>query len=58
MTDTTPVLEAAMGPFAGLLAALKQIPNPRRRQGRHYLLPDLLLFLVLAVLEAIAESGG
>ena len=35
-----------MVPFAGLLAALEQIPNPRRRQGRRYPLPYLLLFSV------------
>jgi len=39
-----------MVPFAGLLAALEQIPDPRRRQGRRYGLPPLLLFSVLAVL--------
>ncbi len=39
-----------MVPFAGLLAALDQIPDPRRRQGRRYGLPPLLLFSVLAVL--------
>src|SRR3954465_11470984 len=39
-----------MVPFAGLLAALEQIPDPRRRQGRRYGLAHLLLFSVLAVL--------
>src|SRR5690242_6392370 len=39
-----------MVPFAGLLAALKWIPDPRRRQGRRYGLAPLLLFSVLAVL--------
>src|SRR3954468_8393954 len=39
-----------MVPFAGLLAALEQIPDPRRRQGRRYGLAPLLLFAVLAVL--------
>jgi len=39
-----------MVPFAGLLAALKEIPDPRRRQGRRYGLAHLLLFSVLAVL--------
>src|SRR3954451_20511132 len=39
-----------MVPFAGLLAALKEIPDPRRRQGRRYGLAPLLLFSVLAVL--------
>ena len=42
--------EAAMVPFAGLLAALEQIPDPRRRQGQRYGLAPLLLFAVLAVL--------
>ena len=39
-----------MVPFAGLLAALEGIPDPRRRQGRRYPLAHLLLFSVLAVL--------
>jgi len=39
-----------MVPFAGLLAALREIPDPRRRQGRRYGLAPLLLFAVLAVL--------
>jgi hypothetical protein len=39
-----------MVPFAGLLAALEQIPDPRRRQGQRYRLAPLLLFAVLAVL--------
>src|SRR3954451_5477640 len=39
-----------MVPFAGLLAALEQIPDPRRRQGQRYSLTPLLLFAVLAVL--------
>ena len=39
-----------MVPFAGLLAALEQIPDPRRRQGQRYGLAPLLLFAVLAVL--------
>src|SRR3954469_2959523 len=42
--------EAAMVPFAGLLAALQEIPDPRRRQGRRYGLAHLLLFSVLAML--------
>src|SRR5690348_1206127 len=37
-----------MIPFAGLLAALDRIPDPRRRQGRRYGLAHLLLFSVLA----------
>ena len=39
-----------MVPFAGLLAALYQIPDPRRRQGQRYRLAHLLLFAVLAIL--------
>ena len=39
-----------MVPFAGLLAALQGIPDPRRRQGQRYSLAPLLLFAVLAVL--------
>ena len=39
-----------MVPFAGLLAALEQIPDPRRRQGQRYRLAPLLLFTVLAIL--------
>jgi len=39
-----------MVPFAGLLAALYQIPDPRRRQGQRYSLAHLLLFAVLAIL--------
>src|SRR3954470_7752269 len=39
-----------MAPFAGLLAALDRIPDPRRRQGQRYGLAHLLLFSVLAVL--------
>src|SRR3954469_12515070 len=45
-----PAPEAAMVPFAGLLAALQEIPDPRRRQGQRYGLALLLLFAVLAVL--------
>ena len=39
-----------MVPFAGLLAALDRIPDPRRAQGKRYPLAPLLLFSVLAVL--------
>src|ERR687884_1755263 len=45
-----PAPEAAMVPFAGLLAALQGTPDPRRRQGQRYSLAPLLLFSVLAVL--------
>ena len=58
MTGITLVLETAMVPFAGLLAALEQIPDPRRRQGRRYPLPHLLLFSVLAVLAGATSYRG
>ena len=47
-----------MVPFAGLLAALEQIPDPRRRQGRRYPLAHLLLFSVLAVLAGATSYRG
>ena len=47
-----------MVPFAGLLAALEGIPDPRRRQGRRYPLPHLLLFSVLAVLAGATSYRG
>jgi predicted transposase YbfD/YdcC len=40
-----------MLPFSRLLDALKQIPDPRRDQGKRYPLPYLLLFSVLAILS-------
>ena len=39
-----------MVPFGSLLAALAEIPDPRRPQGQRYSLSHLLLFSVLAVL--------
>jgi hypothetical protein len=42
-----------MVPFSNLLAALRDVPDPRRAQGKRYPLPHLLLFTVLALL-----SGG
>src|SRR3712207_5687202 len=43
-------MEIAMVPFALLLAALEEIRDPRRPQGRRYTLGHVLLFSVLAVL--------
>src|SRR4051812_4726338 len=40
-----------MLPFSRLLDALKQIPDPRRDQGKRYPLPNLLLFSILAILS-------
>ena len=36
-------------PFSNLLAALADVPDPRRAQGKRYPLPHLLLFTVLAL---------
>jgi hypothetical protein len=47
-----------MMPFAGLLAALEQIRDPRRRQGQRYPLAHLLLFSVLAVLAGATSYRG
>jgi hypothetical protein len=47
-----------MVPFADLLAALEEIPDPRRRQGRRYPLAHLLLFSVLAVLAGATSYRG
>ncbi len=37
-------------PFAVLLAALAEVPDPRRAQGQRYSMSHLLLFSVLGVL--------
>src|SRR3954468_10241524 len=50
--------EAAMVPFAALLSALSEIPDPRRAQGRRYPLAHLLLFSVLAVLAGATSYRG
>ncbi len=42
-------------PFASLLAALDEIQDPRRPQGRRYTLTHLLLFSVLAVLAGASS---
>src|SRR5947209_17094739 len=56
--DQDPRAGAAMVPFAGLLAALEGIADPRRRQGRRYPLAPLLLFSVLAVLAGATSYRG
>jgi DDE family transposase len=58
LTPITVVLETVMVPFAGLLAALEPIPDPRRRQGRGYPLAHLLRFSVLAVLAGATSYRG
>src|SRR5215212_9528206 len=40
-----------MVPFSRLLAALSEVPDPRRAEGRRYPLAPLLLFTVLALLS-------
>jgi hypothetical protein len=47
-----------MVPFAPLLSALEQIPDPRRPQGTRYPLAHLLLFSVLAVLAGATSYRG
>jgi hypothetical protein len=47
-----------MTPFAPLLAALEEVADPRRRQGRRYPLAHLLLFSVLAVLAGATSYRG
>jgi len=41
-----------MVPFSRLLAALAEVPDPRRAQGKRYPLPYLLLFTVLSGAES------
>src|SRR3954449_7920356 len=55
---TNPRAGAATVPFAGLLATLEGIADPRRRQGRCYPLAHLLLFSVLAVLAGATSYRG
>ena len=40
-----------MVPFSRLLAALSEVPDPRRAEGKRYPLAPLLLFTVLALLS-------
>ncbi len=47
-----------MVPFAPLLSALAEIPDPRRPQGTRYPLAHLLLFSVLAVLAGATSYRG
>ena len=47
-----------MVPFAALLSALSEVPDPRRPQGRRYPLAHLLLFSVLAVLAGATSYRG
>ena len=47
-----------MVPFAPLLSALEEIPDPRRPQGTRYPLAHLLLFCVLAVLAGATSYRG
>jgi hypothetical protein len=47
-----------MVPFSRLLAALNDVPDPRRAQGKRYPLPYLLLFTVLALLSGARSYRG
>ena len=47
-----------MVPFAPLLSALEEIPDPRRPQGTRYPLAHLLLFSILAVLAGATSYRG
>ena len=47
-----------MVPFSNLVAALGDVPDPRRAQGKRYPLPHLLLFTVLALLSGAKSYGG
>ena len=47
-----------MAPFSRLLAALQDVPDPRRAQGKRYPLPHLLLFTVLALLSGARSYRG
>ena len=47
-----------MTPFAPLLAALDEVADPRRPQGRRYPFAHLLLFSVLAVLAGATSYRG
>jgi len=48
----------AMTTFAHLLDLVATIPDPRRRQGRMYALPHLLLFSILAVVAGANSYRG
>ena len=47
-----------MAPFSNLLAALVDVPDPRRAQGKRYPLPYLLMFTVLALLSGAKSYRG
>jgi len=51
-------VEVAFVPFASLLAALADVPDPRRPQGQRYSMRHLLLFSVLAVLAGATSYKG
>jgi hypothetical protein len=58
MTGTLTLMEGAMVPFSNLLAALQDVPDPRRAQGQRYPLAHLLLFTVLALLSGAKSYRG
>jgi hypothetical protein len=50
--------EVAMVPFSHLITALRDVPDPRRAQGKRYPLPYLLLFTVLALMSGARSYRG
>ena len=46
-----------MAQFPNLLAALADVPDPRRAQGKRYPLPYVLMFTVLALLSGARSTG-
>jgi hypothetical protein len=47
-----------MVPFSRLFEALKEIPDPRRAEGKRYPLAPLLLFTILALLSGARSYRG
>lgn len=45
-------------PFAALLAALAEVPDPRHAQGRRYSMRHLLLFSVRAASTGLVAAMG
>jgi hypothetical protein len=58
MSGTLNGKEVAMVPFSRLLAALSDVTDPRRAQGKRYPLPYLLLFTVLALMSGARSYRG
>src|SRR5437764_14045393 len=50
--------EVAVTAFAPLLGLLAEVPDPRRGQGRLYMLPHVLLFSILAIVTGCNSYRG